>query len=318
MLSVSHKTKQYLLAALKVFIIGSTFWYIYYKISNDVTENLNVFLKNVVSEAAQPVYFILLFLGFAMLNWLFESVKWKVMVSEVKNISVTEGIKQSLISLSVSLLTPNRIGEYGAKAYFFEPSLRKKILLLNFFHNSIQMAVTVLFGLIGLTVVIPKFDLDISFGNMILLGIVLIGFCVLGYLLKERQLILKGLTIKKVIQYFQNISSAVKIKVLLFSVVRYVLFSNLFFLVLNFFGSPLSYLETIPIIFSMYVLVSVLPSVFIFDVVVRGGVAVWLFSLAEVNELIILSTVLIMWILNFVIPATAGSILFLKHKPASL
>lgn len=318
MLSVSHKTKQYLLAALKVFIIGSTFWYIYYKISNDVTENLNVFLKNVVSEAAQPVYFILLFLGFAMLNWLFESVKWKVMVSEVKNISVTEAIKQSLISLSVSLLTPNRIGEYGAKAYFFEPSFRKKILLLNFFHNSIQMAVTVLFGLIGLTVVIPKFDLDISFGNMILLGIVLIGFCVLGYLLKERQLILKGLTIKKVIQYFQNISSAVKIKVLLFSVVRYVLFSNLFFLVLNFFGSPLSYLETIPIIFSMYVLVSVLPSVFIFDVVVRGGVAVWLFSLAEVNELIILSTVLIMWILNFVIPATAGSILFLKHKPASL
>jgi hypothetical protein len=77
-------------------------------------------------------------------------------------------------------------------------------------------------------------------------------------------------------------------------------------------------LEAIPLILSMYLLVSVIPSVFIFDVVVRGGVAVWLFSLAEVNELIVLSTVLVMWILNFVFPAIVGSILLIKHKPESV
>jgi hypothetical protein len=315
---ISHKAKQYLLAALKVFIIGITFWYIYHKISADVSESLNNFLSNVFSKASQPWLTIHLFLALAIVNWFLESLKWKESSSVIKPISLSEAVKQSLISLTVSLITPNRIGEYGAKAYFFSKPLRKQILLLNFFHNNIQMAVTVLFGMIGLCIVVPKFNLNISFGNILLLLAVLVGFCILGYLLKERQLLLKGLTLKRVVLYFKYIAPDIKVKIILLSLLRYAVFSSLFFLLLRFFGAPLSYLEAIPLILSMYLLVSVIPSVFIFDVVVRGGVAVWLFSLAEVNELIVLSTVLVMWILNFVFPAIVGSILLIKHKPESV
>jgi hypothetical protein len=67
----------------------------------------------------------------------------------------------------------------------------------------------------------------------------------------------------------------------------------------------------------MYFLVSVIPTFFIFDVVIRGGVAVWLFSFLGVPELVILSTVLAMWLLNFVLPALFGSFFVLTYQPAT-
>ena len=64
----------------------------------------------------------------------------------------------------------------------------------------------------------------------------------------------------------------------------------------------------------MYLLVSVVPSLFILDVVVRGGVAVYLFSLIGTPEWPVLATVTSMWILNFVLPAICGSYYVLKYK----
>ncbi len=80
------------------------------------------------------------------------------------------------------------------------------------------------------------------------------------------------------------------------------------------FGAEISFSEAIPLLFSMYLFVSVIPTIFIFDLVVRGGVAVWLFSLVGVSELAILSTVLSMWLLNFAFPAIWGSFYVVNYK----
>jgi len=57
----------------------------------------------------------------------------------------------------------------------------------------------------------------------------------------------------------------------------------------------------------MYLLVSIIPSIFIFDVIIKGSVAVYLFSFVGANELTILVIVTIMWLLNFVMPSIFGS-----------
>ena len=51
------------------------------------------------------------------------------------------------------------------------------------------------------------------------------------------------------------------------------------------------------------------------DVIVRGSVAVWLFSFIGLNELTVLSTVLVMWLLNFMLPALWGSFYVIKWQP---
>ena len=68
------------------------------------------------------------------------------------------------------------------------------------------------------------------------------------------------------------------------------------------------------IISSMYLLASIIPSIFIFDVAIKGSVAVYLFSFVYINEVIILSITTIMWILNFVLPSIIGSYYVLRFK----
>ncbi|WP_248912347.1 hypothetical protein [Gelidibacter algens] len=64
----------------------------------------------------------------------------------------------------------------------------------------------------------------------------------------------------------------------------------------------------------MYLLSSIIPSIFIFDVIIKGGVAVYIFGLLGVPEPLILSVVTFMWILNFVLPSVIGSYHVLQFK----
>ncbi len=315
MIAYSHKTKQYLLLALKVFILGITFGYIYFKITHNETLDLKEFSSEVFSKNNNSIVSILIFFLLAFANWFFEILKWKTVASVVQKLSFLTAMKQSLYSLTVSLATPNRIGDYGAKAYFFELEKRKQILLLNFFSNSVQMGVTILFGILGLTYIIQKFGLSISFSKLAIGVFSLILIVILGFVFKEQQLIVKGLSISKVLNHIKNLSFLVKIKAVTYSFIRYLIFSYLFFYLLLFFGATISLYEAFPIIFAMYLLVSLVPTIFIFDVIVRGGTAVWLFSIIGVSELTVLSTVLAMWMLNFVFPSILGGYYMFTYKP---
>jgi len=313
MLLDSHKFNQYLLLALKVIILAVTFGYIYVKLTQDNSLSFKDFTAN-LSFDRRSALFLLLFIILAAGNWFFEILKWKTATSIVAPISFKISLQQSLSALTVSLATPNRIGDYGAKIMFFPPNKRKQILLLNFFSNVAQMVVTCIFGFIGVLYTVPKFGVEYSRTKLILFLICILLLGTFGYLFKEKQLLLKGLSISSVLSYLRKIQRSIKMKVGVYAMIRYLIFSFLFYLLLLFFGAEISLSEAIPLLFSMYLFVSVIPTIFIFDLVVRGGVAVWLFSLAGVSELTILSTVLSMWLLNFVFPAIWGSFYVANYK----
>jgi len=80
------------------------------------------------------------------------------------------------------------------------------------------------------------------------------------------------------------------------------------------FGVDVDYTKAMAIITSMYFLASIVPSISIFDVVLKGSVALFLFGYADVNELTILTIITLMWLLNFVIPSVFGSYFVLNFK----
>jgi hypothetical protein len=313
MLFDSNKSKQYLLLALKVLILTVTFGHIYVKLTQDTSLTFEDFTAT-LSVDGRNVLFLLLCIILAAGNWFFEILKWQTVTSNVAPISFKTALKQSLSGLTVSLTTPNRIGDYGAKIMYFETHNRKQILLLNFYSNAVQMAITCFFGIIGVLYILPTFNIEYSTTKSILLLICILLFGIVGYLIKERQLLIKGLSISSVHSYFRKIRSSIKIKVGIYALIRYSIFSFSFYLLLVFFGAEIRFSEVIPLLCSMYLFVSVIPTIFIFDLVVRGGVAVWLFSLVGVSELAILSTVLTMWLLNFVFPAIWGSFYVANFK----
>lgn len=312
-----HKTKQYLLALAKVLVVVITFGYIFYRLRNHPDLDFIAFVNSIFSKGVIASYFLLIFLLLATFNWYFEILKWQSLTFTIEKIDFKTALKQTLASLTVSLATPNRIGEYGAKALFFGRGNRKKVLLLNFFSNAAQLTATVLFGLIGMFYFIYNYEISYSSKALILFGIGLLSIGVIGYFLRERELLLKGFSIANIFRFFQKLPTSLKLKVFVFSIFRYLIFSGMFYGLLLFFGAEIPAYSAMASIFGMYLLVSIVPTIFIFDVVVRGGVAVWLFSYLGVPELIVLSTVLAMWIFNFVLPSILGSFFVLTYQPAS-
>ncbi len=317
MIAISHKAKQYLLVTAKVLIIGLTFGYIFYKISFNSSLSFSEFKNTITAQASVSGYLILLFLFLAAANWYFEILKWQNLVSVIKKINFQTAMKQSLASLTVSLATPNRIGEYGAKAMFFESSKRKKVLLLNFFSSGSQMLVTTLFGIIGLLYFLRNFNVDYSVKTVCYFGIGVILLFAIGYYFKEKELLMKGFSFSKLFQFFKQIPFQIKRNVLLFSIFRYIIFSGMFYGLLLFFGAKIPFFDALLLIFTMYFFVSIIPTFFIFDVVIRGGVAVWLFSFVNLSEFAVLATVLTIWIFNFVLPALFGSFFVLTYQPTT-
>jgi hypothetical protein len=314
-MATPHKTKQYLLAFAKVLVLVITFGYIFYRLRANQNLDFSEFAHSIYSKGYVAGYFLLFLLWMASLNWILEILKWKHLASTIEKIDFQTALKQSLAALTVSLATPNRIGDYGAKALFFEGRNRKKVLLLNFYSNANQLLATVVFGIIGLSYFLWKFEVVYSLNTLILIGAGMISLLILGYIFKERELFIKGFSFARISQIFCEYPSNLKLKIAGYSILRYVIFSGMFFCLLLFFGAEIEFSLAMALIFAMYLLVSIVPTIFVFDVVIRGGVSVWLFSFAGISEFTVLSTVLLMWLLNFVIPSFIGSYFVLAYQP---
>ncbi|MBW2936949.1 flippase-like domain-containing protein [Aureisphaera sp. CAU 1614] len=311
MVALSHKAKQYGWFALKVFILSVAFIYIYRKIVLQDSASWGIMFDAVKTKSFG---YLFLFFGITIANWFFEIKKWQTITSVMKKISFFEASKQSLAALTVSLATPNRIGDYGAKVFYFEKQHRKKIVLLNFVSNAFQLLTTLIFGIVGLFLVFPKLRIELSEYKLIAGFLILVFVTLLAYLFRKKEWFIKGFTIKNVWNYFQKISFLIKLKTFIYSIIRYLIFSSLFYLLLQYFGANTSFLDTIPFITSMYLVVSILPMFLIFDVIVRGSIAVWLLSVININETVIITTVFTMWLLNFILPAIFGSIYVINFK----
>ena len=258
----------------------------------------------------------MLFLLFlTIFNWFFEILKWQILATSVKKISFFEALKQSLGALTVSLITPNRIGDYGAKAFYYKYSYRKRIVLINFIGNMMQMSVTILLGCIGFYLFVTTYNVEINYHRTSRFFLIVIIVSLLSLFgIKQNRFKIKGFSIDRVFDFIKNLPAKIKLSGFMLSVIRYAIFSFQFYFLLGVFKVDVSYFNAMVVITSMYLLASVIPSIFIFDVVIKGSVAVYLFTIVGVNEMTILCIVTLMWLLNFVLPSIFGSFYVLKYN----
>ena len=312
---LSYKTKQFFFVLIKLSIVIGAFYFIHQKLTLNKELDFNDFLSFLSKNASFSTKNILFLLILTIFNWFFEIIKWKLLVRSIKKISFKNAMEQSLGALTASLFTPNRIGEYGAKAIYFQPSERKKVMLLNLVSNMMQMSVTLILGIAGLLLMQLKFDLNINLykGLQLLLILVLIGVIVVIGIQKNKFRI-KGFSIDRLKGFLNQLSRSILVTSFGLSFLRYLIFSFQFFALLTLFDVQLTYFNAMIVISSMYVISSIVPSIFIFDVVIKGSVAVYLFSIVGVNEFTILSIIMVMWLLNFVLPSIFGSFYVLNFN----
>lgn len=300
---------------IKILIVAGAYYVISDKLLNDSNFNGYLWMERMETLGSGGLSFIFLLLSLTLINWTLEILKWKTLVGYVSLISFAKATKQSLASLTASLLTPNRIGEYGAKAIYYAKGYRPKIMMLNFMGNAYQMLVTMLFGLIGLIILEDLFSIAIPPVASILAISAALILCLFLFVIFQKKWIAK---FQRIITGFLKIPFSLHKKTFLYAVGRYLIFSHQFYLFLLFFGVDLQYHIAMPLIVSMYLISSVIPGFVIFDWLVKGSVAVTLFRFFGVDDIIVLSITASMWILNFAFPAMVGSFYVLTFNSRAL
>ncbi len=311
MILIPHKAKQFLLVIIKLLIVCGALYYIYNELQNGKKIDWSVISTYLSIKSVS------LLLLFSAVNWILEIYKWQNLVSCFKEITFFEAAKQSLSSLTASIFTPNRIGEYGAKTLYFSKENRKQVVFLNFIGNSSQMAITCLFGLIGFIVSGFKFQVSslwIAFTTRYVYLFLLIFFIFL-FLYIVNKIEIYGFSIQKLISKIKQFPRNVLLSNFQLSIMRYLVFSHQFYYLSVIFNFEIAYSTALSSIFIMYFLASIIPSIHLMDVAIKGSVAVYLFGNLGIESWKTISITSLMWLFNLVLPVLIGSYFVLRFKP---
>ena len=302
----SSKSKQILFSIVKYALIALSCWYIYDRITADKELIFKTFRQFDIFTILSLI--VVSFLGFAG-NWLAESFKWRIITTPIAQLSLKNAVIQTLAAHAIAVMTPQKIGEYGARPFFFPKHQAKKVVAYTFINSALQLGATLFFATFGTVYFVANFR-NILFQTDYYPYIALVLFLIFSLLFFTRKKV-----IYKLKSFFQVEvdRSAVK-KSALLSLLRYLIFSHQYFLLLGLFYEELSYFQAMPMLFMVYLFISVVPSIFVFDIAVRGGLGVFFFGLIDVPASSVILTATFMWLANAGLPALLGNVFVAKYN----
>ena len=261
------------------------------------------------------------------LNWFLEALKWRFLILKIEKVSIKRSIRAVFSGITVSAFTPNRVGEYGGRVFCLEKADRIKGVLITVIGSMAQLVTTIVFGSIGILLLpnlMPEFDsllsnivfaYPIMLFLLILLNVLLVTLflnaSVFSVVLSKIKFLRK---FKKYNEVFSFYNSSELLEILLYSVGRYIVFTTQFFILLQVFDVQIGYFDAMILITTMLLVISIIPTIAITEIGIRGSVALFLFGLVSVNAIGILSATFVMWVINLLLPALIGTIFIFSLK----
>lgn len=278
-------------------------------------------LKRAIS-VKNTFFFLGVFL-MSFLNWGLEAKKWQILVRKVETISFKNAYKSVLMGLSLGFISQADLGDLAGKMVMIKNENRKKSTGAILLGGGLQSYTSLLFGTLSLvyfmTNVFPK---ESGFYEIVLLlcflGI-LIGM-VLLYFRKNIDVFFDKIPFftfaKPFLIVLKSYSHEEIVEVFALSCVRYLIFSLQFLIILLLFQIPLSITDLLMIIFFVFFVKTIVPSIsFISDLGVRGITSLYLFEFYNVSPSLVIASTFTIWVINILIPVLIGTLvlLFLKR-----
>ncbi len=261
-------------------------------------------------------------------NWGLETFKWYLLVNKFRPLSFSKAFESVLSGLSLAMNTPNRIGEYGGRVVYLEPSFRLKGVALAIVSSVGQLLITLLFGWIALLLLKPqlyKVQLSGTHFSTILMQVfqysVLFFIVIIGLFFFRMQLLAKMLKwipwLKEKLSFtevLENLSNRAYLQILFYSFLRFVVFALQYVLIWQALQVEIPWWQGFWSVALIFLVMAIVPSFAIADVGIRGKVAISIIGLFSVNSIAILAGTVGIWLLNLVLPALLGSLLLLTIK----
>jgi len=311
---------------LKITIVGFALYFLYHQLSSkSASEDFNLtFIKQTILDNKHIILLVVLMM---FLNWFLEATKWRFLIRKIEKVSIFTSLRAVFSGITVSVFTPNRVGEYGGRVFCLEKADRIQGVLITVLGSMAQLLTTIFFGSIGILFLnnyIPElqelyqeidFAYPIMFFMLLLLNILLLllfhNISVISNLMDKFSWLSKYKKYKEVFTYY-NAQELVVVFIL--SVFRYAVFTTQFFILLKLFTVEITYFDSIILTMVMLFVISVIPTIAITEIGVRGSVSLFLFGLISTNSVGVLSATFVMWVINLLLPAIIGTIFVFTLK----
>lgn len=308
-------TNKYLIWLLKIIIVVAAWWYVYFKFTQ-ITEDFTL----IFSHKKLTFGVVVLLLILMVINWFLEIIKWKYLVDKINKISLFQSFKGVCVGMSLAFITPNRIGEIGGRGLILGKNY-KKVIYATFLGSIMQFVTTILFSLLGFLLLVfctDKYEhFSQAFNYFILVLVALVGIYVSISKHNKRLLFLKLIGKKvylKVHRLHKLYSNRDFNVTLIISVLRYIVFSSQFALLLLVFIPDLSVISVIIGITLVYFFTTIIPTSLLGEIGIRGSVAMAVFGIFTTQELLVFQISLLIWLVNFVLPTIIGTIYLIQIK----
>ncbi|WP_188315880.1 lysylphosphatidylglycerol synthase domain-containing protein [Chitinophaga agrisoli] len=302
-------------------------WSIYIQVKHqpDLATSLQQMVFTLRQKGAMALLLVFVLMFF---NWGLEARKWQLLVRSLENVSFLRAFSAVLSGVSLSINTPNRIGEYGGRMLYMSNQNKLKSIAATVVGSLSQLIITIIFGLTGLIYYINNFRLikengyfAPNFWENILLGLLV----VIGALT-----ILLYFRLQIIVAIFERIPVLRKAKVfvliitryttadlqylLLLSACRYVVFSAQYLILLDTFGVEMLWWQGFLMNAVIYLVMALVPTIAVVELGLRGKVSLYFLGLLSANTAAIIAATVGIWLVNLLLPAILGSLLLLGVK----
>jgi uncharacterized membrane protein YbhN (UPF0104 family) len=327
-----HKTYNYL---IRLLIIIATYGVLYSQVfyRRKLDEIYFTFLDLFSSPLFKWGLALLMFM--MLINWMLESLKWKILIIRIEKVSLWKSFRAVLSGISVSIFLPNRTGEFLGRVFILDKANRVEGALITIIGSISQLLVTIsvgLFGFIAFFFQHLKKDsaLQDYLGAGIILMVPILVFLLLllyfnmGSVTPLLVRLLRGRWEKYsgYAEVFSRYDAKDLFRVLLLSFLRYVVFSAQFYILLLLFKVNIPYPEAIILISMVYLLMLMLPTFAMTELGIRGSLSVFIFSYYFMRtgapqdpfQLGVFAASSLLWLINIVLPALAGTVFVFNLK----
>src|SRR5690554_1640241 len=262
-----------------------------------------------------PGYFILVILLLPF-NWGFELLKWREIL---KANEIEYNLKKILSSLfsgvTTGIITPNRIGNFIGRMLFFKGKIRRQLILGTLYSNFAQFLSTITFGAISIIwfheVLFSTYGELATYISCIILLICLTFYVVITYVsLPSLKFINKK---ENLLKHYQVNARQFVFPLFYLSSLRYLIFSFQFLLRLMAFGEPFSLLLLAGVFFT-YLVSTLIPSFVFGKLLIRETSGLVILSFVVENEMVIIVSSLLLWLINLGIPSLIGMFFIFRKK----
>lgn len=258
----------------------------------------------------------------APLNWMLEATKWKMLLQKIEPVPFRKAFASTLSGIAFSLVTPNKIGDFAGRILYLDDKNKLRAAIATLISNLSQTLITYAFGIAGLI----YFNIVYPSGWSVIALIAALLSAALLLLLYLRIDLIAGWAerrpwLRKVIvsiRILKRYSRKDLLRLLAVSFVRFCVYNLQFLLLANVLGAGVPWAAGFLLSGLMFWLITVIPSIFLADLGVRGYVAGLLFTDTTVaaNGMAILAGSYLIWLLNLVLPAIIGSLLLVTTRIA--